>query len=383
MIKVGFSLIGSKNWMGGHTYLRNLSSIIKLKLKNKVHSVFIYCDDDNLENVNLSLFDQIIRIKTKRSIFHFFFNFRLSKIIDKEIDVFFDSNNLPFLNKNKKVLSWLADFQHKNLPNFFSFIGYWKREISFKKKTFFHKNIMVSSNNAKNDCITFYKKEPKDIHVVKFSVFVNPEDHLDQISYLKSKYKINNNFIYIPNQFWKHKNHNLILDCIEYLKAEKTEIYNQLPQIIFTGPAIDYRNKGHAKKLVERMNSKIFNNKIYYLGVIPLEDVYKLNANCLYLVNPSFFEGWSTTVEEAKSFGTPTLLSDIKVHREQSPNSIFFNPRNKKDLAQLFCDIVDNRINLQRDDIKIILSKNELRKSEHANSFLNALEKTIDSYKYN
>jgi glycosyltransferase involved in cell wall biosynthesis len=38
----------------------------------------------------------------------------------------------------------------------------------------------------------------------------------------------------------------------------------------------------------------------------------------LALINPSRFEGWSTTVEEAKSFGVPLILSDIDVHREQT-----------------------------------------------------------------
>jgi glycosyltransferase involved in cell wall biosynthesis len=41
-------------------------------------------------------------------------------------------------------------------------------------------------------------------------------------------------------------------------------------------------------------------------------------------VNPSRFEGWSTTVEEAKAVGTPMLLSDIPVHREQAPHADFF-----------------------------------------------------------
>jgi hypothetical protein len=36
-------------------------------------------------------------------------------------------------------------------------------------------------------------------------------------------------------------------------------------------------------------------------------------------VNPSRFEGWSTTVEEAKSLGKRVLVSDIAVHREQAP----------------------------------------------------------------
>ena len=36
------------------------------------------------------------------------------------------------------------------------------------------------------------------------------------------------------------------------------------------------------------------------------------------LLNPSHFEGWSTTVEEARALGVPMLLSDLDVHLEQA-----------------------------------------------------------------
>jgi glycosyltransferase involved in cell wall biosynthesis len=36
------------------------------------------------------------------------------------------------------------------------------------------------------------------------------------------------------------------------------------------------------------------------------------------LLNPSCLEGWSTTVEEARSLGVPLVLSDLDVHREQA-----------------------------------------------------------------
>lgn len=52
--------------------------------------------------------------------------------------------------------------------------------------------------------------------------------------------------------------------------------------------------------------------------MIPLPHVYALLRASTALINPSRFEGWSTTVEEAKSFGVPMILSDIDVHREQS-----------------------------------------------------------------
>jgi len=46
--------------------------------------------------------------------------------------------------------------------------------------------------------------------------------------------------------------------------------------------------------------------------------VYALLRVSAALINSSRFEGWSTTVEEAKSFGVPMILSDLDVHREQT-----------------------------------------------------------------
>jgi len=54
------------------------------------------------------------------------------------------------------------------------------------------------------------------------------------------------------------------------------------------------------------------------------------------VLNPSLFEGWSTTVEAAKAVGVPLLLSDLRVHREQAPeNALFFDPGNVDEMAKV------------------------------------------------
>jgi len=56
---------------------------------------------------------------------------------------------------------------------------------------------------------------------------------------------------------------------------------------------------------------------------------------CVAMINPSLYEGWSTSVEEAKSMGKTILLSNIAVHREQAPvRGLFFDPRNVEELAE-------------------------------------------------
>jgi glycosyltransferase involved in cell wall biosynthesis len=55
---------------------------------------------------------------------------------------------------------------------------------------------------------------------------------------------------------------------------------------------------------------------------------------CRAVINPSLFEGWSTTVEEAKSLGKQAIVSDLPVHREQAPlRCMYFDPRDPEKLA--------------------------------------------------
>lgn len=57
---------------------------------------------------------------------------------------------------------------------------------------------------------------------------------------------------------------------------------------------------------------------------------------CQAMLNPSLFEGWSTTVEEARALATPMLLSDLNVHREQMGAAAhYFRRDSAEDLADL------------------------------------------------
>jgi glycosyltransferase involved in cell wall biosynthesis len=70
------------------------------------------------------------------------------------------------------------------------------------------------------------------------------------------------------------------------------------------------------------------------LGMVPYADVTALMAHSLAVINPSLFEGWSTSVEEAKAMGKAIVLSRIPVHVEQDPaRASFFDPHSVRELA--------------------------------------------------
>ena len=70
--------------------------------------------------------------------------------------------------------------------------------------------------------------------------------------------------------------------------------------------------------------------------MVPYEHVTALSRDSAAQINPSLFEGWSTTVEEAKSMGKRILLSRIPVHVEQDPpGGEYFDPHDPDELAAL------------------------------------------------
>ena len=72
------------------------------------------------------------------------------------------------------------------------------------------------------------------------------------------------------------------------------------------------------------------------LGLIPHDHVLALMRASAALINPSKFEGWSTTVEEAKATGTPMILSSLAVHREQAEDkALYFDKDSPEQLARI------------------------------------------------
>ncbi|NLU34696.1 MAG: glycosyltransferase family 4 protein, partial [Wolinella succinogenes] len=136
---------------------------------------------------------------------------------------------------------------------------------------------------------------------------------------LEEKDNIENDFFYMPNQFWKHKNHMLAFEAIDRLKSEGVEIC-----LVCTGCFDDYRNREYIQDIKDFIKKNSLEKQIKILGLIAPRDVFALIKFSKAVINPSLFEGWSSTVEECKSVGKNMILSNLDVHKEQCPEATFF-----------------------------------------------------------
>jgi glycosyltransferase involved in cell wall biosynthesis len=96
--------------------------------------------------------------------------------------------------------------------------------------------------------------------------------------------------------------------------------------LVAPGEVHDSRRPGYFASLLTRAHELGVGGSFRSLGVLPHSHVAGLMRDAVAVINPSRFEGWSTTVEEAKSLGKRVVLSDIEVHKEQDPpGGIYFH----------------------------------------------------------
>lgn len=228
-------------------------------------------------------------------------------------------------------LCWIPDFQHIHLPEFFS-----EKERSGRSANFAHiaahaDGVILSSEDARKDFSTLFPEQAHKARVLSF-VAPPPDMHnLPDTAEVLARYGINEPFIHIPNQLWIHKNHKVAIEALGLLRRTHG---GKCPLIISTGHTEDYRHPEFFKQVQEMVAQEGVTDRFRFLGVVPYADLVVLMREAVCMLNPSLFEGWSTTVEEAKSMGKRLILSDIPVHIEQNPErGVYFAARDPQDLA--------------------------------------------------
>jgi glycosyltransferase involved in cell wall biosynthesis len=244
---------------------------------------------------------------------------------------------------------WIPDFQEWYLPEFFS-----KREIKYRKSSqryLVKKNypIVFSSNNALDDFNRFYTDNKNRKEVLRFVSVVDGSYSKLDVLVLKEKFNIDRDYFIVPNQFWKHKNHTVIIEAAKVLKESKIEFL-----IVFTGKEFDYRNPNYTIDLKKDIKENGLEDNFRFLGFIDRGEQLQLMKNSIAIVQPSLFEGWSTVVEDTKALNHVIVLSDIPLHREQiKDNCVFFDPMDKIALADKLLYAMNNNLVTSHFDVKM------------------------------
>jgi len=347
-MRIAFPLIGGKEWTGGRNYLFNLIRALVKHYPSAVTPVLFYGQDVDSEEISSfaglagvelvsdSSFDRRRRFYSLAQAVAFGVDRRIRGLLIKNrIDVVFETAQFFGTRLNIPTIAWIPDFQHRHLPQLFPPFARLKREFGFRAQIYAGRFIMLSSQDARQDCEYFYTATKGRTHAVHFAVPPPAAVDFAKARKIADNYDLPEYFFYLPNQFWVHKNHLLVAEALSILRKQGRKVV-----VAASGNNQDPRNPRYFQRLCEKIDALGVRDEFRLLGLIPYDHLGALMRSCTALLNPSLFEGWSTTVEEARSLGVPLILSDLSVHREQAGDSgNYFDPKSASSLAQALVSI--------------------------------------------
>jgi len=337
-------------WIGGTYYILNIIKALKVLPDDEKPHLTIFHDNE-------SPLEDLLKIEYPYLSFTAF-NYRMSHLsqifntllliigskklltvkLPGKIENFYYKSFFVDSSNIQRYYCWIPDLQPLCLPQFYKETERKQQYALFKRMVKLNEPIVFSSQAALDDFNRFFPKNKNIKKVLRFVSISNTNIDSLSITALKDKFGIRGDYFIVCNQFWKHKNHRVVLE------AFKDIVKDQPPaRLVFTGKEYDYRDPNYTADLKAWVAENGLQDNILFLGFIDRDEQLKLMAESIAIIQPSLFEGWSTVVEDAKLLGKQIICSDIAVHREQLPGSeLFFDPHNKNELARMVKAVANN-----------------------------------------
>lgn len=341
MKRAGFFVAANPgDWLGGLNYLRNLLTAVCSSERRRIEPVLLAHPEVDKNSLNgfpelevirtplvahrhpLRLASRLLYSRMER-------DFALDTLLKKHrVDVL---SHATVTGMRSKVasLGWIPDFQHLRMPQYFTHEEVRVRNRQFRRLIDGSQRIILSSHDTERDFATFAPDAIAKTKVLHFVSCLSSVSSVLPREQLLMRHGVDRLYFHLPNQFWTHKNHAVVIDALGILKKRDINVL-----VLATGKTADHRDPLHFERLMARAKHLGVSQNFRALGVVPLSELQSLMLNAIALINPSNFEGWSTTVEESKSLGLPIVLSDIPVHIEQAPPlGRYFKAGSAEDLA--------------------------------------------------
>jgi len=352
-MKVGVFDMGGSSWTGGITYLRNLGHAVKTTIPEQL-SLFLVRQVEpgrRKEDWVSNYFDGVIEVEpfggSHRPALEFFRKGvsilaggdiinarRFEKIFARQgIDVLF-GNGLTNKFRPPSV-GWFPDFQHLDMPEFFGRREILMRNLQVKRMARNCKLVVFSSRHATKRFLQIHPAQASKARTLNFVAHLPERVLTTDPAYVLQKLRLPEKFIYLPNQLWMHKNHLTAFRAVKILADSDVPVCLVCSGNLTTNSL----HPGYKEEVFGYVQENHLSDRIFILGLVDFADVYALIRQACCVLNPSLYEGWSTTVEETKTLGKPMILSDLEVHREQDPpKTLFFEPRNAGMLAKAMAE---------------------------------------------
>lgn len=228
----------------------------------------------------------------------------------------------------------LFDLQFRAYPQFFAVEDAMQRERAFEEACRVSSAVAAISDFSRRAALEDPQLGGSRISTVSLRLGAPKPSEDDQV--LARLALVRGGYLIYPANFWRHKNHELLLAA--FALARRQGLASDV-KLVLTGAAGErqawMRSAASALGLTEA---------VVFAGFVPEAELAALISHAKALVFPSLYEGFGLPVVEAMALGVPVACSDSAALPEIAGGAaLLFDPRIPATVAAGLLEISNNR----------------------------------------
>lgn len=235
------------------------------------------------------------------------------------------------------TVSVIYDLQYKTYPEFFPEADVAQRDHTFVEASRRSTALVAISDYSRRVAIEHGHLDPAHIKTVHLHISqhslrgaARDETILDRLKLKTGQYLI------YPANFWKHKNHEMLLTA--FGMARSSGLGDSVRLVCTGAPGA---RQQWLKQAAEDLG---LGNRVLFPGYLANAELLALVTNSAGVVFPSLYEGFGLPVIEAMATGVPVACSNVTSLPEVAGDAaILFNPRIPDDIARAMISLAHDR----------------------------------------
>lgn len=249
-----------------------------------------------------------------------------------ELDVFWSPSNVLPRHLNCKSLATIHDLAFMRFPRCYRLKDWFLSWLTARRAAQQATGVITVSRQTKQDLIRYFNVAPDKIKIVYCAL---PHTH-QQASQdeIRHRYSLPNRFLLVVGRIEPRKNPLNIVRAFGSIARRNPDMH-----LVFVGPA----QTSHHHRVISLVNKLKLNDRIHFLGFVPIDDLFTTYQMADVLLFPSLYEGFGIPILEAWAARTPVVTSDIGAMKEVAESgAILVDPFRPEDIANKVQQALDD-----------------------------------------
>lgn len=231
----------------------------------------------------------------------------------------------------------IYDLQYKTYPEFFSAADVANRDQTFLDACARATVLAAISEYSRQSAIRYGGLESGRIRTVYLRIAGRLTAQAHPVASVLRRLGLTpGRYLIYPANFWKHKNHEMLLTSFGIACADAR--FNQDVRLVCTGAPGERRDL-----IVAAAKAMLLDDRICFPGYLPDDELSALVHNSGGLIFPSLYEGFGLPVIEAMASGIPVACSNTTSLPEVAAGAaILFDPRVPSEIAEAMINLISD-----------------------------------------